>query len=316
MKKVLIPLSLLLIVSLILLYILVPNNIEIAKTVYVRAVADVTYRHVSTETGWKRWWPGKISGHQMDNSKLSRFSDDEIQYTVNQQPLGPVQIRISHGESEFSSTLIVVTLKKDSTAVHWKCAIETGIIPFKKIKYYQHSKDIAASMHRVLDSLQSFLGQKDKLYDVIIERSRVVDTILVSIRVILNHYPTTSEVYHEVNKLKQYISGQGAKETNYPMLHILKSGSNRFETMVAIPVNKKLKDKGDIVYKRMVPGNILVATVKGGRYSIEAAFQEMETYIKDHELVPPAIPFESLATDRSKEQDTTKWITRIYFPIL
>ena len=86
--------------------------------------------------------------------------------------------------------------------------------------------------------------------------------------------------------------------------------------MVAIPVNKKIGNEGDIVYKRMVPGNILVAKVRGGRHTIESAFAEMETYVKDHELIPPAIPFESLETDRLNEPDTTKWITRIYFPIL
>jgi hypothetical protein len=100
------------------------------------------------------------------------------------------------------------------------------------------------------------------------------------------------------------------------MLNVAKIDGKRFRIMVAIPVNKALQDNDPFAFKRMVPGNILVTTVKGGRYTIEKAFAEMELYIKDNELTPPAIPFESMVTDRSKEPDTSKWVTRIYYPIL
>ena len=317
MKKVFIAFLILLLISVALIYVFIPGKIEITRTTYVSAVGDVTYRHVSAERGWERWWPtARLENEKKDSADQGGFVHDDIKYSVTNQTLGPIQIKISTDDSEFGSTLLVVPLKKDSTALHWKCLIETGNNPLQRLKYYQASKDISSGMHRILDSLRSFFSEKNNLYNIIIERTKVTDTILITTKVILNHYPTTTEIYNEINKLKQYITSRGAQETNYPMLHILKSDSNRFETMVAIPVNKKIGGEGDIVYKRMVAGNILVAKVKGGRYSIENAFAEMETYVRDHELIPPAIPFESLETNRLKEPDTTKWITRIYFPIL
>lgn len=317
MKKAFFAFLILLLITVALIYIFIPGTIEITRTTYVSAVGDVTYRHVSSDRGWERWWPAEKSGNEKTRlADHRRFAHDGIQYSVSNQTLGPVQIKIATGDSEFGSTLLVVPLKKDSTALHWKCLIETGNNPLRKLKYYRASKDLSGGMDNILDTLRSFLSEKNNLYNIIIERTKVTDTILVTTRVILDHYPTTSEIYREVSKLRQYIDSRDAQETNYPMLHILKSDSNRFETMVAIPVNKKIPDQGDIVYKRMVAGNILVARVSGGRHTIENAFAEMETYVKDHELIPPAIPFESLETDRLKEPDTAKWITRIYFPIL
>ena len=317
MKKLFIAFLILLLISVALIYVFIPGKIEITRTTYVSAVGDVTYRHVSDESGWKRWWPTERSENEnQDSADQEEFVHDDIKYSVTNQSLGPVQIKVSTNGSEFGSTLLVVPLKQDSTALHWKCLIETGNNPLQRLKYYRASKDISNGMHNILDSLRSFFSEKNNLYNIIIERMKVTDTILISTKVILNHYPSTAEIYNEINKLKQYINSRGAQETNYPMLHILKSDSNRFETMVAIPVNKKIGDQGDIVYKRMVAGNILVAKVQGGRYTVENAFAEMETYVKDHELIPPAIPFQSLETDRLKEPDTTKWITRIYFPIL
>jgi hypothetical protein len=42
---------------------------------------------------------------------------------------------------------------------------------------------------------------------------------------------------------------------------------------------------------------------------------QMKNYISDYQRTVMAIPFQSLVTDRRKEADTTKWLTKLYFPI-
>ena len=67
----------------------------------------------------------------------------------------------------------------------------------------------------------------------------------------------------------------------------------------------------------MLPGgNILITEVKGGPEEIKKAYRQVELYISDFQRVAPAIPFESLVTDRRAEKDSTKWITRIYYPVM
>jgi hypothetical protein len=66
----------------------------------------------------------------------------------------------------------------------------------------------------------------------------------------------------------------------------------------------------------MVPGKILVAEVKGGEQRVREAAANLQNYVDDYKLKSPAIPFESLVTDRTKETDTSKWITKLYYPIL
>ena len=63
-------------------------------------------------------------------------------------------------------------------------------------------------------------------------------------------------------------------------------------------------------------GNILVTDVKGGPYNIAKAFEAVEKYTEDHNRMAPAIHFQSLVTDRRQERDTSKWITRIYWPVM
>ena len=49
---------------------------------------------------------------------------------------------------------------------------------------------------------------------------------------------------------------------------------------------------------------------------IQKAYDQIQHYISDHNRVAPAISFESLVTDRRQEPDSSKWVTRIYYPVM
>ena len=65
----------------------------------------------------------------------------------------------------------------------------------------------------------------------------------------------------------------------------------------------------------MILGNILEAKVVGGPATIEKGEIAMKNFAKDYGKVSPAIPFQLLVTDRNKEQDTSKWITYLKYPV-
>jgi hypothetical protein len=129
--------------------------------------------------------------------------------------------------------------------------------------------------------------------------------------------PGTEFIYGLIDQLKNYAADQSAKVTGYSMLNISTIDSIHFLTKVAVPIDKKLKPSGNISYKWMLGGGkILVAEVQGGPASINKALKQVEVYVQDYHLIAPAIPFQSLITDRTKEKDTSKWITKIYYPVM
>jgi hypothetical protein len=165
--------------------------------------------------------------------------------------------------------------------------------------------------------MQSFFSKPENIYGFTIRQEPVVDSILVSTFAMSKGYPSTAFIYNLLDQLKDYIKNQSAKETGYPMLNINTEDSINYLTRVAIPVDKELKSSGNISYKRMLGrGEILVAEVKGGPGLINNAFYQMKNYVNDYQRVAPAIPFLSLVTDRMNEPDTSKWITRIYYPVM
>jgi len=92
--------------------------------------------------------------------------------------------------------------------------------------------------------------------------------------------------------------------------------STHFEAMTAIATDIKLKDNNEFASKMLLRGgNLLEGEINGGQATIRKAFYEYENYIKDYEKTAPAIPYELIITDRTKERDTAKWITRLCYPV-
>ena len=317
MKKWLLGLLAILVATISALYIFIPGKLEISKTAYINVAPDAVHRNMTDESKWRYWWPAKsLAQTTNDTSQFGSFVYNKTIYTVTYKSTNIIEINLAHRNLKLNSHILIIPLKIDSTAVRWKCMLETGLNPFNKIKRYQQAKQIKKNMDDIFNSLQAFLGKQENIYNLLIRQTTVTDTILVATKLNTIHYPTTTEVYTLIYSLQKFISSQGAKETNHPMLHVLKIDSNRFETMIAIPVDKKIKSNGNFAFKRMVPGKILVAQVRGGINTIEKGMAEMENYLKDYHLQPPAIPFESLVTNRMMVADTAQWITKLYYPIL
>jgi hypothetical protein len=100
------------------------------------------------------------------------------------------------------------------------------------------------------------------------------------------------------------------------MLNIEPFDSTNYLVKVALPLENLLPDNGDILQKRMLKdGNILVAKTEGGYAKTIEVFNQIKNYATDYKMSSPAIPFYSLITDRTKETDSSKWVTKIYYPV-
>ena len=132
----------------------------------------------------------------------------------------------------------------------------------------------------------------------------------------MSHYPSTEEVYALINKLRTALNKEHIDSSGYPMLNVSKPDIVNYVVRVAIPVHQAITETNDIRIKRMVPGNIMISeNITGGPHSVSVAFKAMDAYVGDYQKTIPAIPFQSLITDRSVEADTSKWITKIYYPV-
>jgi hypothetical protein len=305
-QKKLISIILFLVIIVAGMYFLIPGEITLSVTSGINANQHPAYRAIITESKWPQWWPGK---------KDSVYSFRGNVYVPAQKLFEGVEIIIQTPAYAVNSLLIIHPLSTETSELSWKGSILTGNDPFSRISSYIRAQSIKRDMKTILSELKHFLQKQENLYDISIKSEKVKDTFLVTLKSVREDYPEMSTVYSMIDTLRNYLLVHEARETNAPMLHVQQFDESQFEVMVALPVDRQLPDEPPVFFKRMVAGNILVTEIKGGRLSIYTALNQLENYIDDYKKSSPALPFQSLITNRLKEPDTSKWVTRIYYPI-
>ncbi len=297
-------------------YFFIPARPAFKKEVTVQINARAFARTISEETTWRRWWPKKTETRNV-NPQARSFYYNNHEYTLLEKKLTSIVLSVKGKKDSLLTELFFIPLQADSVAVSWVGSLAGTANPIKKLQHFFYVKSMGNDIENLLQSLQLFYANEENLYNVVIKRDKVLDSTLISTSLTTTGYPSTNVIYSLIDKLQIFVKEKGALQTGYPMLNITTQDSATYLTRVALPVNKKLKNEGNIQYRWMLGrGNILVTEVKGGPYNIEKGFAEMEVFIIDNRRTAPAIPFQSLVTDRRSEPDTAKWITKLYWPVM
>lgn len=294
-----------------LVYILIPGTIRISRLAVLNVPKAGLYRALQNENNWYTWWPVQ------DNKNKQGLTYNDNNYSVIKKTITSFLIDIKNDQANAKSSLTLIPVKLDSTKIQWDAVVKTSLNPVKRVQAYFFSNKLRKDMDTICRKLSSYYKKVENIYGIDIKSELVVDSLLIFVSEISKNYPGTDKIYELIGRLKKYIASKSAKETGYPMLNITTEDSINWLTKVAIPVDKLLESSGNITYRKMLGrGNILITEIQGGPSAINYAFKQLEYYASDYNHIAPAIPFQSLVTNRMEEPDTSKWITRIYFPVM
>ncbi|MEO6001213.1 MAG: hypothetical protein ABIN89_30455 [Chitinophagaceae bacterium] len=293
------------------IYLFIPAKLSVSNNKIINCTINGANRFLLDETKWIKWWPaGNATVSNINNTKIP-FNYEKYSFEINKIMYNKILVTISDENGQIKTNINILPVNMDTIVTQWQYIIATSLNPVKRIIQYQQAKMLKKNMEAILSELKSFLEKKSNIYGADIHEIISSDSTLITTKLITTTYPVTTEIYQLIKTLRNYISSQQANENNYPMLNVKKVSDSQFETMVAIPVDRKLEGSGKIFFSRFVPWRTLVAEVKGGNWTTEEARRQMQLYIHDYNRTPYAIPFQSLITDRSLQTDTLKWVTKI-----
>ena len=267
-------------------------------------------RFLIRKSNWRRWWPGQ------SNAKDSNlFVYKGIQYRLTQSSNNGMSMLITNPPALLKGKMSYNAEDNLKVKITWAADMDAGKNIFKRIQQHKAAEQAEEDITFILNHLKGFLGNDRNVYEFNIHLAKVHESVMLATSSTFNKYPDMTVVDPMIKKLKRLIKAQNAFETSYPMLNIHQLSKQEYEVTVAIPINKEVKAKENTMISKMVDGNMLEANVKGGPNTINNAFVEIKNFAKDYRLTAPAMPFESLVTDRAKEKDTAKWLTNIHYPI-
>lgn len=305
MRKIILIIFLILLVLATAFYLFANKQNVITTAIRIHAAQNAVLRCLTEKEKWQAWWP----------AQMNELQYPEDNFSMQQKLFSRVPVFVNSNNDNNLSYITIASLATDTCSAIWQYPLPPTSNPIKKISVHLQSGKIKRHFQEVLTALKEFAENTDNVYGIKIQQVKVKDSALVIVKSETSGYPNTTTIYNLIYELKQYINSSGAIETDYPMMHIQELKSNRYQVMVAIPVNTPLRGNGRVEPRRMVLGNILVAEVNGGTETVKQAMMEMENYVYDYRKSSPAIPFVMLVTDRLKQPDTTQWVTRIYYPI-
>lgn len=299
--------------AIIIAYFIPSENIIIDKKIYIKTTVNSTKKYIIDVNKWNQWWP-KNKQQPPTTSDNRSFIYKTTSYTPTKPMYNSVNITVDYKDKTYNGNLIILPISKDSILLDWVIELSKNSSLLKKIFSSKSTKEIETNTAELLYTIKNFLEDNLKIYQIPINQVTVTDTILISTKFSSTVYPSNQLIYQNIEKLQHYVTENNAVQTNPPMLHIIQD-SGFYQSMVALPINKKIADSDKFLTKKMYPGKILVTEVKGGINSTRHAMGQLELFISDYSIGSPAIPFESLITNRIQETDSTKWITRLYYPI-
>jgi hypothetical protein len=291
-------------------YFFIPNIISLKSEQGINVTQAGLHRMLLDTNSIKKWWPGSTGSGE-------KFSYNGYDYKFSNNNISLLPITISNAQKNINTSLYLVSVKNDSVQLAWIGAVASSYNPIKRISAWLNAKSLNRDMNMLIKKMQTFYSNYENIYGIKVQKSFVTDSILITTGANKTGYPDTKFIYSLVDILKKHAVGAGVKVTGYPMLNVETTDSLQFNVRVALPIEKTISETASIKRKRMLgQGNILVTEVTGDVAKASEALRQINLYANDYGRVPPAIPFFSLITDRRTESDSTKWITKIYCPVM
>ncbi len=308
MKRWMTILFLLFLVMIGAVYFFIPTKQNFTYKINANCTESAASRLIIDNSNWQAWWPGKQKNDSIYNYK-------NCDYKVNKILLDGVETTIFNNEDSIKGFLQIAPGENNTTRFQWKNTFILSANPVNRfIQCFQFRKT-KDNIESLLVDVKKYFDKDENMYGFKVTEQKVTDSSLISVKQSFTHYPTTQEIYELIASLKEYIKQKSGEEVNYPMLNVYMDDSTNYQAMVAIPTKSDLASEGKFQLKKMVLGNILMAEVKGGIHSVMNGEKELTNYVNDYQKVSPAIPYQSLVTNRLAETDTSKWITRLYYPV-
>jgi effector-binding domain-containing protein len=296
-----------------LVYFAIPSQIKLYQQIEINTSEKYCSKFLQS-ANWHKWLKNAkiISNDQAG----SQFRYQQFNYSICETGETSISTEINGGGINIQGEINYAVTGNFKVRVFWIYNYNSSYNPVKRVTQYLSLKRADHQINDLLVQLKQYLEFSPNVYGFEIQASKIKDSLLLAIKTETSSFPGTTFIYENIDKLKDYAIKNGAEKTGTAMINITPLPNGRFDCTIAIPISKQIPENHPFFHKRMILGNFMETTVKGGPEKIKEAYIQMQNFITDHHLTIQAIPFESLITNRLMETDTSKWITSIYYPVL
>ena len=298
MRKIVLLLSTIIVLSLVAVYLLVPKLIIIKGAQVVNQSAPSVIRGMMQVDKWSEWLPKETS--------LS-VTGTMVATIQTKLTLDKINIPVEFSIIDDTSTNAIIGFETSMENTNWS--------PIARVQNYLFAKRIQGQLDLILSAAGNYYNTVKGVYGFDIQETKVQDSSLIALDQVMMDTPTLIQVYEMIDQLEQHIATQNGKVKNDPMVNITRINNDEVYTQVAIPIEKDIKVKPPFTLKKMVLGKLLSVSVTGDAAAVNNALLATKQYLGDKQRTSPAIPYVIYNSNRMKEPDAKKWQSTINYPV-
>jgi hypothetical protein len=298
MRKIVVLLSTILVLSLLAFYLLVPKLLIIKGTQVVNQQTRSVIRGMMQTSKWSEWMPKETT--------LS-VTGTMVATIQTELALDAIKIPVEFSIIDDTSTNAIIGFETSMENTNWS--------PIARVQNYLFAKKIQGQLDLILSAAGNYYNTVKGVYGFDIQETNVQDSSLIALDQVLMDTPTLVQIYDMVAQLEQHIIAQNGKIKNDPMVNITRINKEEVYTQVAIPIEKDIQVKPPFTLKKMVLGKLLSVAVIGDATVVNNALIAAKQYLGDKQKTSPAIPYVIYNTNRIKEPDAQKWKSTINYPV-
>jgi len=298
MRKIVLLLSTIVVLSLVGVYLLVPMLIIIKGTQVVNQSTPSVIRGMMQSDKWSEWLPKETQ---------LRVTSSMVATIQTELTLDKINIPVEFSIMDDTSANAIIGFETSMGNSNW--------LPIARVQNYLFAKKIQEQLDIILSAAGNYYNTVKGVYGFDIQETNVQDSSLIALDQVLMDTPSLVQVYDMIAQLEQQIATQNGKIKNDPMVNITRINKDEVYTQVAIPIEKDIEVKPPFTLKKMVLGKLLSVAVIGDASVVNNALIAAKQYLGDKQRTSPAIPYVIYNTNRIKEPDAQKWKSTINYPV-
>jgi hypothetical protein len=298
MRKIVLLLTSILVLSVVAIYLLLPKQFIIKGTQAVNQSAPSVIRGMMQTNKWSEWMP-KETRLNVTGTMVATIQTELI--------LDEVKVPVEFSIIDDTSSNAIIGFETSMTHTNWS--------PIARVQNYLFAKKIQGKLDLILAAAGNYYNTVKGVYGFDIQETNVQDSSLIALDQVLMDTPTLVQVYDMITQLEQHIIAQNGKIKNDPMVNITRINEGEVFTQVAIPIEKDIQVKSPFTLKKMVLGRLLSVSVIGDAATVNNGLIAIKQYLVDKQRTSPAIPYVIYNTNRIKELDAQKWKSTINYPV-
>ncbi len=317
---------LIVIVILLIVSFLLPRNVIIERSIFIKSDNSVVFEEINTLKNWEKWSPwhkidsamkltysGPVSGlgasykWKSENDKVGNGS----MIITKCVPYDTLLIEMNFMEQGKSGGGFFISKADSGVTLRWTLESDLGNNPISRYFGLFIDKMVGSDFEKGLKSIREIAESTPK-YKII--ETRIGQTEYQYIRDTCSMATISKKMGNYFVELMAFVGKNKLKMKAYPFTIYHSWDNNIFDMEVAIPV-EKVKEDNRVLSGSLKATKVVMVDYYGSYEKVGGAYNAITNWIKQNNKKSAGFPWESYVTDPMTEKDQSKWLTKIYWPI-